>query len=75
VDDIARGRLAGPRPLGYLVINLGSDKPVMLRDAIGLVERLVGKETRLGFESRHRADMLATWANIGKGRGAAGLAA
>jgi UDP-glucuronate 4-epimerase len=66
VDDIARGTLAGLRPLGYEVINLGSDEPVVLMDAIRLVERLVGKEAHLDFEPRHRADMLATWADIGK---------
>ena len=66
VDDIARGTLAGLRPVGYEVINLGSDEPVVLMDAIRLIERLVGKEARLEFEPRHRADMLATWANIGK---------
>ncbi len=68
VDDVARGTLAGLRPLGYEVINLGSDEPVVLMDAIRLVERLVGKEAQLEFELRHRADMLATWADIGKAR-------
>lgn len=68
VDDVARGTLAGLRPLGYEVINLGSDEPVVLMDAIRLVERLVGKEAQLEFEPRHRADMLATWADIGKAR-------
>jgi nucleoside-diphosphate-sugar epimerase len=29
VDDIARGTVAGVRPLGYEVINLGSDQPVV----------------------------------------------
>jgi UDP-glucuronate 4-epimerase len=66
VDDIARGTLAGLRPLGYEVINLGSDEPVVLMDVIRLVERLVGKEAHLDFEPRHRADMVATWADIGK---------
>ena len=27
VDDIARGTMAGLRPLGYETINLGSDRP------------------------------------------------
>jgi UDP-glucuronate 4-epimerase len=68
VDDIARGTVAALRPLGYEVINLGTDEPVVLMDAIRLVERLVGKDARLEFRPRHPADMLATWADIGKAR-------
>ena len=66
VDDIARGTLAALRPMGYEVINLGSDQPVVLMDAIRLVEELVGKKARLEYKPRHPADVLATWADIGK---------
>jgi UDP-glucuronate 4-epimerase len=66
VDDIARGTVAGLRPLGYEVINLGSDEPVVLMDAIHQIEALLGKEARLEFLPRHRADVLATWADIAK---------
>jgi UDP-glucuronate 4-epimerase len=66
VDDIARGTIAGLRPLGFEVINLGSDQPVGLMDAIRLVEELVGKKAMLEYKPRHPADMLATWADIRK---------
>jgi nucleoside-diphosphate-sugar epimerase len=66
VDDIARGAIAALKPLGYEVINLGSDEPVVLLDAIRLIEKLVGKQARLEYRERHPADVLATWANIGK---------
>jgi nucleoside-diphosphate-sugar epimerase len=66
VDDIARGTIAGLKPLGYEVINLGSDQPVVLMDAIRLVEELVGKKAQMEFRPRHPADVLATWADIGK---------
>jgi nucleoside-diphosphate-sugar epimerase len=74
VDDIARGTIAGLRPLphdgapggGYEVINLGSDQPIVLMDAIRLVEARVGRRAQLEFQPRHRADVLATWADIGK---------
>lgn len=65
VDDIARGTIAGLRPLGYEVINLGSDEPIVLMDAICLVEDLTGKEANLDFRPRHPADILATRADIG----------
>jgi len=66
VDDIARGTILGLKPLGYEIINLGSDTPVVLMDAIRLIERLTGREANLVFKPRHPADVLATWAEIGK---------
>jgi len=66
VDDIARGTVAGLKPLGYEVINLGSDTPVVLMDAIQVVEELVGKKATVEHKPRHPADVLATWADIGK---------
>lgn len=66
VDDIARGTLAGLRPVGYEVINLGSDAPIVLLDFIRLVERLVGRPAQLVFKPAHAADVPATWADIGK---------
>jgi UDP-glucuronate 4-epimerase len=66
VDDIARGTIAALRPLGYEVINLGSDEPVVIMDAIRLVEELVGKKAAIEHQPRHPADVLATWADISK---------
>jgi UDP-glucuronate 4-epimerase len=68
VDDIARGTIAGLTPLGFEVINLGSDTPVVLMDAIRLVEELVGKKAEIVHASRHPADVQATWAEISKAK-------
>jgi nucleoside-diphosphate-sugar epimerase len=66
VDDIARGTVAAVRPLGFEVINLGSDKPAVLADAIRVIEELVGRRAAVEYSPRHPADVLATWANIEK---------
>ena len=66
VDDIARGTVAGLRPLGYETINLGSDTPVILMDAVRLIEELTGNRADPLFVPRHPADVLATWADISK---------
>lgn len=68
VDDVARGVCLALRPLGYEVINLGSDTPVVLADAIALVEKLVGRRADIRYEKSHPADVPATWAHIGKAR-------
>ena len=64
VEDIARGTIAGLRPLGFRVINLGSDRPVVLRDAIALVETLTGRRAQVIHKPAQAADMPATWADI-----------
>jgi len=66
VDDIARGTVAGLKPLGYEVINLGSDKPIILNDAVHLVEQLLNNKAKIKRVARHPADVLATWADISK---------
>jgi nucleoside-diphosphate-sugar epimerase len=68
VDDVARGTIAALRPLGYEVINLGSDTPIVLSDAIRAVEAHVGKSAHLVYRPRHPADVPATRANIEKAR-------
>jgi len=69
VDDIASGTIKGLKPLGYEVINLGSDTPMVLMDAVELIETLTGKKADLKFLPMHPADVPATWADIGKAVG------
>ncbi len=66
VADIARGTVAALRPLGYEVINLGSDQPVVLMDALHEIERLLDNQAEIVYHPRHPADVLATWADISK---------
>ncbi len=66
VADIARGVEAALRPVGYEVVNLGSDKPVVLMDMIRIIENLVGRKAEIERRKAHAADMAATWAQIEK---------
>ena len=66
VDDIARGTVAALKPTNYEVINLGSDKPIELNDAIRLVEQLAERRANITHKPRHPADVMATWADISK---------
>jgi len=68
VDDVARGTILGLKPLGYEVINLGSDEPVVLMEALNLVEKLVGGKARISYKPGHPADVPATWADIEKAK-------
>lgn len=66
VDDIARGTIAGLQPVGYEIINLGSDTPIRLMDMIHSIEQLVDNEAQIIYKPTHPADMPRTWADISK---------
>lgn len=68
VDDIARGTIAGLRPLGYEVINLGSDRPVRLTTVIDGIGGLTDQKPQIEHRPAHPADVQATWADISKAR-------
>lgn len=72
VEDIARGTILGLKPVGYEIINLGSDEPVVLNDAIQLVGRLLGKKAVIEHRPSQTADVTATWADIRKAKGLLG---
>jgi nucleoside-diphosphate-sugar epimerase len=68
VDDIASGTIACLTLTGYNIINLGSDQPKILIDAIRFIETLTSKRANLEFQPMHAADVVATWADISKAR-------
>ncbi len=68
VEDVARATVAAVAPLGYEIINVGSDQPVVLIDAIRMIESFTGTPARLTFEPRHPADVTATWARVDKAK-------
>jgi nucleoside-diphosphate-sugar epimerase len=68
VDDIARGTIAALRPVGYEVINLGSDQPAVLMDTIRMVEQKLEEKANLDYQPAHAADVPATWADISKAK-------
>ncbi len=67
-DDIARGTLLGLKPVGFEIVNLGSDRPVKLRQIIKTIERLLGREAVIESRPGHPADVPATWADLTKAR-------
>ena len=66
VDDVARGVVAGLRPVGYEIINLGSDHPVRTTHVISLIEKHLGKSAEVVVAERPPVDVESTWADISK---------
>lgn len=66
VDDIARGTIAGLKPVGYEVINLGGDRPVALSEIVNQIGQLTDREPVIEYRDAHPADVPATWANVSK---------
>lgn len=68
IDDIAEGTVKAMKPLGYEIINLGSDNPHGLMEVIALIEKYTGKKASIVNKEFHKADMKATWADISKAK-------
>ena len=68
VDDVAAGVIAGLRPLGHEIINLGGDRPVKIAHLISLIEDALGKRAKIAVVPRPSVDVDSTWADISKAR-------
>ncbi len=68
IDDIARGTVQALKPVGFEVINLGNNRPNQLSQAISLIEKYTGERAGFNYSEFHKADMTATWADIGKAK-------
>lgn len=66
VEDIAFGTVAALRPLGFEVVNLGSDRPAELLDVIRRIEHLLQRQAKIEWRDPALADVPATWARIEK---------
>jgi UDP-glucuronate 4-epimerase len=66
VDDIARGTIAGLKPLSYEVINLGGHEPITMNEMINRLEELVGCKAEIEHLPFHKADMLSNLADVSK---------
>jgi UDP-glucuronate 4-epimerase len=68
VDDIASGTILGLKPLGHEIMNLGGDSPHDMLELISLIEQEAGKKANLEIHPMHPADVMATWADIGRAK-------
>ena len=68
LDDIARGVLAGLKPMGYEIINLGGHETITINELLKTIEDRLGKQGIVNYIPRHPADVEANWANVDKAR-------
>ena len=68
VQDIARGTIAATVPVGFEIVNLGSNTPVPLLQALRMIEESLGRKACIRHTPVHRVDVAATWTRIGKAR-------
>lgn len=67
VDDIVDGIIRSiDTPCGYQVLNLGRGEPVVLKDFISTMEKVVGKKAQIQYKPMPATDVLLTHAQIGK---------
>ena len=68
LDDIARGTIAGLKPLGYEIINLGGHELIKINELIQMLEDRLGRKANIVHHPFHPADAMANWANVEKAR-------
>ncbi|MFH1299276.1 MAG: SDR family NAD(P)-dependent oxidoreductase [Patescibacteria group bacterium] len=69
VSDIVDGVVAAlKKPLGYEIINLGNNQPVMLNDFISTIEKILGKKAEITQMPEQPGDVPMTYANIDKAK-------
>jgi UDP-glucuronate 4-epimerase len=68
IDDIARGTILGLKPLGFEIINLGGHEVISLQETIARLETLTGQTARVEYHPVHKADILASQADVSKAR-------
>lgn len=68
VTDIADGTAKALKNVGYEIINLGNNNPHKLSYAISLIGKFLKKEIKYSYKPFHKADMLATWADVSKAK-------
>lgn len=68
VDDVAQGILLAAKPLGFAVINLGSEHPVSLWEVIRYIEQIAGKRAVVEMHPLPFAEPPVTWADIGRAK-------
>lgn len=67
VEDIVNGIIGAiDNPSSYQVVNLGRGEPIVLRDFIATMEKVVGKKADLRYEPMPITDVLLTHAQIDK---------
>jgi UDP-glucuronate 4-epimerase len=68
LDDIARGTILGLKRLGYEIINLGGHQVISLNETIARLEVLLGQKAHVEYLPSHKADILASQADVNLAR-------
>jgi nucleoside-diphosphate-sugar epimerase len=61
VDDLAHfaGTLLGSLPLGHRAITIGADKPLPIRDVVGIIEAAMGRTGAVRYEHGGRPFLIS----------------
>lgn len=68
LDDIARGTIAGLKPVGFELINLGGHEVISINNLIKVMEEKIGKKAIIIRKETNPADMRTNHADVTKAR-------
>ena len=68
VDDVARGVVGALTPMGYEIINLGSDRPVSINQVISIIESTLDVTAVVDHQPALAIDVPGSWADVRKAK-------
>ena len=68
MEDIADGLIAGLKPLGYEIVNLGGHQTITINELLQKIEVRVGNKARIEYIDKNPADVNANWADVTKAK-------
>lgn len=69
IDDVVEAIIRGlEKKIGFEIINLGGNKPVLLKHFISLIESISGRKANINKMLSQTGDVENTWANIEKAK-------
>ena len=68
VDDVARGVVGALTPMGYEIINLGSDRPVSINQVISIIESTLDVKAVVDHQPALSIDVPGSWADVRKAK-------
>jgi nucleoside-diphosphate-sugar epimerase len=68
LDDIALGTIAGLKPVGFELINLGGHEVISINNLIKMMEEKIGKSAIIVRKAKNPADMMTNYADVSKAK-------
>lgn len=68
ISDIVKANILAMQAPDGEVFNIGGGSRIILKKAISVIEKIIGKKTRIRYKETQKGDVRDTWADLNKAR-------